>query len=310
MTTMAPTPSPLPESDPAHAVAASAGLSNRTVGNMRQPIGAGSVALSHHISLLAILTIVRITVARQGRGIRLLILAVLFSLPIVIAVLIRQFQSPYEPDSVETALVLGLIFQALLPVSALLFASGMVQDDVEEQTLTYFLLRPISRWVIYLAKLVGTFVVTSMRAVFFTLGTLLAIHWGESGLLKPILTERAPIIVALVALSLAAYVAIFGAFSLWVRRTLVFGAVYIVVFEGILSNIDFVIREATVMYHIRVLAVRWLALSGVEWSIDLKTAPEASTCLIVLLTASAVFAALGALTFGVREFRVKTPEGS
>ena len=28
-------------------------------------------------------------------------------------------------------------------VAALLFASGMVQDDVEEQTLTYLLIRPV-----------------------------------------------------------------------------------------------------------------------------------------------------------------------
>ena len=60
-------------------------------------------------------------------------------------------------------MIFGLIFQALLPVSALLFASGMVQDDIEEQTLTYFLIRPIPRWVIYLAKLLGTFVVTAIR---------------------------------------------------------------------------------------------------------------------------------------------------
>ena len=82
------------------------------------------------------------------------------------------------------------------------------------------------------------------------------------------------------------------------------------VFEGVFANIDFVIREATVMYYIRVLAVRWLDMPGVDWSIDLSTAPSASTCLIVLLSVGAVFSVLGALTFGLREFRVKTPEGS
>jgi hypothetical protein len=65
-----------------------------------------------------------------------------------------------------------------------------------------------------------------------------------------------------------------------------------------------------VIYYIRVLSVRWLDLSGADWSIDPATAPAASTCLIVLLTVTAVFAALGALTFGMREFRVKTPEGN
>jgi ABC-2 type transport system permease protein len=83
-----------------------------------------------------------------------------------------------------------------------------------------------------------------------------------------------------------------------------------VIFEGVIANIDFVIHEATVIYYIRVLSVRWLDMPGADWSIDPATAPSASTCLIVLLTVSAVFAALGALTFATREFRVKTPEGS
>ena len=81
------------------------------------------------------------------------------------------------------------------------------------------------------------------------------------------------------------------------RRTLVFGAIYIVVFEGIFGSIDFVIREATVIYYVRVLAVRWLDLPGADWSIDPSTAVSASTCVIVLLGITAAFAALGAITF-------------
>ncbi len=67
-------------------------------------------------------------------------------------------------------------------------------------------------------------------------------------------------------------------------------------------------REA--LYHIRVLAVRWLDISGAEWSIDPKTAASATTSLLVLLSITAAFAAIGAITFAAREFRVKTPEGS
>ncbi|HZW30773.1 MAG TPA: ABC transporter permease, partial [Isosphaeraceae bacterium] len=270
----------------------------------------GSVRLSYWFDLAAILTVVRITVERQNRGRRLLILALLFSLPIVFAILTRRYQAAYRPDPVESVLVFGLIFSALVPLSALLFATGLVQDDLEEQTLTYFLIRPIPRWAVYLAKLLATFVVTMLRAVIFTMGTLVAVYWGEERLVRAILLQRAPIIAALLALSLGAYVAIFGGLSLWVRRTLVVGAVYIVVFEGVIANIDFVIREATVIYYIRVLSVRWLDRSGADWSIDPATAPSASTCLIVLLSATAVFALLGALTFGTREFRVKTPAGS
>jgi ABC-2 type transport system permease protein len=258
----------------------------------------------------ALLTIVRITVARQSRGGRLLVVALLFCLPIVMAILTQQFQVPYRAAEAEQVLIFGLIFQVLIPLTALIFASGMVQDDVEEQTLTYLLVRPVPRWMIYLCKLMATFLVALVRGVIFTTATLVLIYWGDAALWKTVVPGRALLTAALLALSLLAYVTIFGALSLWVRRTLAVGAIYIVVFEGVLANFDFVFRYATVMFFIRVLSVRWLDLSGADWSIDLDVAPAASTCLITLLSASAVFAILGAVTFTLREFRVKTPEGS
>ncbi len=218
---------------------------------------------------------VRITVARQNRGLRLLVLAALFALPIVFAVLIRRYQTPYRPASVEGSLIFGLIFPALVPLTALLLASGMVQDDVEEQTLTYLLIRPIPRWAIYLAKLAGTVLVSWARSVIFTIGTLVAVYWGQERLMGAVLRDRSLIVAALLGLALSTYSAIFGAMSLWVRRTLVVGAIYIVGFEMIFGSIDFVIRELTVIYYIRVLAVRWLDLSGADWSIDPATAVSA-----------------------------------
>ena len=186
----------------------------------------------------------------------------------------------------------------------------MVQDDVEEQTLTYLLIRPIPRWAIYLAKLAGTVLVSWARSAIFTIGTLVAVYWGQERLMGEVLRTRSLIVAALLGLALSAYSTIFGAMSLWVRRTLVVGAIYIVGFEMIFGSIDFVIRELTVIYYVRVLAVRWLDLSGADWSIDPATAVSASTCVIVLLGITFVFSALGAITFNTLEFRVKTPEGN
>jgi ABC-2 type transport system permease protein len=272
-------------------------------------IESGPIPLRRVLSLSALLTVVRITVARQSRGGRLLVVALFFSLPIVMAILIRQFQVPYRANEAEQVLIFGLIFQALVPLTALIFAAGMVQDEVEEQTLTYLLVRPVPRWLIYLCKLAATFVVALVRAVIFTTATLVLIYWGDPALWKTIVPGRILLTAALLALGLLAYVTIFGALSLWVRRTLAVGAIYIVVFEGVLANIDFVFRYATVMFFIRVLSVRWLDLPGEDWSIDPTVVPEASTCLITLLSTGLVFAILGAITFSLREFRIKTPEG-
>lgn len=277
--------------------------------NAPAPI-AGAVSLSQALDLSALFTVVKITVARQNRGIRLLILAVLFAMPILLAILIRRYQANYHAPPVENALIFGLLFPVLVPLAALLLASGMVQDDIEEQTLTYLLIRPIRRWAIYLAKLFGTIVSSWVRASIFTVGTLVAIHWGDERLFGVILRERAVIALGLLALALSAYSAMFGWLSLFVRRSLVVGAIYIVIVEGLFGSIPFMVREITVIYYIRVLAVRWLDLPGADWSIELDRAVSASTCVIVLASIAAAFAALGALTFRTREFRVKTPEGN
>jgi ABC-2 type transport system permease protein len=268
------------------------------------------VRLSRRVPLSALAALLAITTARQIRGRRLLILSALFSLPVLFALLARRFEDPYRAADVETSLVFGLIPQALLPLTALLFASGMVQDDVEEQTLTYLLIRPIPRWLIYLVKVAGTWIVTSVATSLFTSASLVAVYWGTGDLEPRELMGRAAGLSGVLALSLLSYIALFGALSLLVRRSLFLGVAYIIVFEGLVANVDFVVRHFTVMYYVRTLSVRWLEVPGSDWAIDPAAAPSAAECLVCLLTAAVVSAIIGALVFSTREFRVKTPEGS
>ena len=186
----------------------------------------------------------RITADRQLRGRKLLVLCLLFSLPILFAILAHRYQEPYHSADVESTLIFGLIPQALLPLAALIFASGMVQDDVEEQTLTYLLIRPIPRWLIYLVKLAGTWLVIAVLCV--------VLHRGRAGggLLgnrrpdarRPGQSAR-PSSRASSRLSLLSYTAIFGLLGILLRRSLLLGVAYILVFEGIAANIDFVFRR-------------------------------------------------------------------
>ena len=44
----------------------------------------------------------------------------------------------------------------LAPLTALLYAAGVVRDEVEEQTLTYLLLRSVPRWAVYTVRLLAT----------------------------------------------------------------------------------------------------------------------------------------------------------
>lgn len=258
------------------------------------------------------------TLASQARSRRLLVLALLYALPIGLAVLIRYqgagFRGPtsgYEPAFAEFALVYNLIPQALVPLAALVYASGMIQDEVEDQTITYLLIRPLPRWSIYVAKLLATLVVTAALTAAFTAATFLVIGWGQGEYWSSGGLGRMARTIALFALSLTAYNSLFGALSLLMRRAILLGVGYIILLEGIVANIDFVIRKFTVMYYFRVLCERWLELGyAAKYSIDLEAAPDVRDCLLALLGTSLAAVVLASGIMGSREFRVKTPEGS
>jgi hypothetical protein len=114
--------------------------------------------------------------------------------------------------------------------------------------------------------------------------------------------------------------------SLIVKRVLVIGIVYTAVIEGLVANMPFGIRLATVIYYCRLIAYRVLDyhmttpnghtvdMAAEAWQLDVRRDPglaehpELSTCILVLLIASGVCAILAAWMCTRREFHVKTPE--
>jgi ABC-2 type transport system permease protein len=260
---------------------------------------------------VALAALAGLTLRQHLRGRRLLILSLLFLLPSVLAAVVRLAPYPPEPGHLEFAFVFNLIPHALAPLAALLYAAGIIQDEVEEQTLTYLLLRPLPRWALYATRLAVTWLVTAALTAVFTALAYLVIYWNAAGLWGDVFPGRAAKAAALLALAQAGYCALFGALGLLTRRALIAGLAYIVAFEGLLANFEFVGRRLTVMYYFRVLAARWLDPPDSKvWSLDLATAPAAGACVRTLLAASAAFVLLGVLMMRRREFRMKTPEGS
>jgi ABC-2 type transport system permease protein len=270
------------------------------------------IPLDRRIDPSAVWTLFAMTVDRLARGRRLLVLGLFFALPTAIVLLARYYNPDFHDEirQAEEVLIFYMIPQALVPLTALVFASGMVQDEVEDQTWTYLLIRPLPRWVIYAAKLAGTLAVSVAVTALFTTIALGAIHWGEPGFCGRIVPGRALRVSSLLCLATLAYGSIFGCLSLLVRKTLVIGVAYVILFEGVFANIDFVVRKITVMWYVRVLAERWLGLHVESWNIDLTTAPSGTACLLTLLGASIAATTLAGVIVSIREFRVKTPEGS
>jgi ABC-2 type transport system permease protein len=298
--------------------AASASVQNR-VAEDREPLRpkAGSS------SLIAMWVLYTLTFRQHLHGRRWLVMAILFSLPVGLAVLIRATAQEVSLMILEFGIAFMLIPQALLPIVALAYAAGIIRDEQEEQTLTYLLIRPIPRWAIYSVKLLATLTTTVLLTTVFTALTFVAIYLGSESTVGEV-SLRCLKTIVMHDLAVITYCCLFGLISLLTNRTLVLGIVYSIIFEGLIANMPFGIRLITVIYYCRSIAYQWMPfkvnryghnidMAADAWKFDPKLMAEMTsiqTCVTILVVASLVFAGIASLMCARREFHVKTPEGN
>jgi ABC-2 type transport system permease protein len=282
-----------------------------------QPVRSSELRLPLGSCFRALSQLFWLTLRQHTHGRRLLVLVLLLALPCGLAIVLRSLSQPAPAEILEFALVFGLIPHALAPLTALLYAAGMIQDEVEGQTLTYLLLRPLPKWTIYLTKWLATILVCIGLLGLFTLALYLAIYWGTPELWSEILPGRAFKAVAALALAQLGYCSLFGCLGLVIRHSLIAGVAYIVLLEGVIANVEFVGRALTVVYYFRVLILRWLDLPDLlqrqwlrVWQLDLTTMPSALYCVETVAVASLAITIFSAVWFSSSEFTLKTPERS
>jgi ABC-2 type transport system permease protein len=282
------------------------------------------IALSGGFGLAALWTVYLLTIRQHMHGKRWMVMGVLFLLPVALAIIIRATAPDVPGIWLEFLLAFVFIPQALLPLVALIYASGIIRDEQEDQTITYLLIRPIPKWALFGMKLFATLTTTIVLTAIFTVLTYAAIYVGgdAGGENIPLRCLKA---VGIHCLAVAAYCCLFGLMSFLTKHILIVGILYILVFEWLLANLPFSIRLVTVIYYARLIAYRTLDflapiprgtenLAAHAWQFDIKADPQLlehpqiSTCLIVLLAASFVCALLAAVICSQREFYVKTPE--
>jgi ABC-2 type transport system permease protein len=283
-------------------------------------------ALSGGFGVTALWTLYVLTIRQHLHGKRWMVMGVLFLLPVVLAIVIRATAPDVPGIWLEFLLAFIFIPQALLPLVALIYASGIIRDEQEDQTITYLLIRPIPKWALYGTKLFATLTTTVALTTVFTVLTYAAIYLGGDAAGQNILL-RCLKAVGIHSLAVAAYCCLFGLMSFLTRYILVVGILYILVFEWLLANLPFSIRLVTIIYYARLIAYCTLDfvapiprgtenIAAKAWQVNIEKDPQLlehpqfSTCLIVLLVGSFVCALLAAVICSQREFYVKTPEKS
>lgn len=266
-----------------------------------------------------------LTLRQHLHGKRWMAVALLSLVPAGMAILIWATGAGAPNRMLEFVLSWMLIPQALLPLIALLYSSGIIQDEQEGQTITYLLIRPIPKWLLYGIKLAATWTTTIVIVVVLTGFTYAAIYvaagsdWNAASL-------RWMKAAAILSLAAIAYCSIFGLMSLVTKRTLIVGILYTAIVEGVLASLPLSLRLATVIYYTRLIAYRSLDfvvtwpngrqddIAAATWFLDTRSDPKLaehpslSTCVLVLLGASLVCAVVASWLCSQREFHVKTPE--
>jgi ABC-2 type transport system permease protein len=128
-------------------------------------------------------------------------------------------------DSVRLIASVGL--GLVLPVVSLVFAGAAIGDLRDDKTLVYLWLRPMDRWPIVVgAALAAATLVAPITIIPIVAAALLT--GAGNGIVAGTLLAT--------VVGLVAYVGVFTLFGVWLKRFIVWGLAYILIWEGFIAQ--------------------------------------------------------------------------
>lgn len=174
----------------------------------------------------------------------------------------------------------GLV--VVVPVIALVFAAAVIGDLREDRTLVYLWLRPMATWVVPVAGFAAAATVV-VPAVAVPLVLSAALAGGDASVLAG--TAIASTLGAL------AYCSVFVVASIVVKRVLLWGLAYILIWEGFIASSDGAARLALRSYTSSILA----DLADVELGLGVHSV---TTALLVLVPVTVIAMVLAVVRHG------------
>lgn len=157
---------------------------------------------------------------------RVLALAGMAALPLLLAVALRS--EAVGRTGAVYALVRTYGLGLLVPVVSLVLASAVFGDMVDDRSLVYLWLKPVPRWRMAVAGYLAALTVALPLAVLPSLAAPVIAGVG-SRLAVPA--------AAAAALACAGYAAVFLGLGFRVRRALVWGLAYVLIWEGAVARV-------------------------------------------------------------------------
>jgi len=158
-------------------------------------------------------------------------------------------------------MIWGFYLRFAVPLLGVFYGTALIADEVEDKTITYLFTRPLSRGAVlvgkYLAYLMSTglVVLPSVMLVFFLVVPVLG---GDIGSAFPSLVTD----LALLALGLAVYGALFALVGAWFKRPLLTGLVFIFGWEPIVLLVPGYMKRLSVSYYLQGLVPHAMPQEG------------------------------------------------
>jgi ABC-2 type transport system permease protein len=195
-----------------------------------------------------------------------------------------------HPDATDwqRPIIVGLGFAVIVPLVSLIIGSSVIGSEIDDGTIVHILTKPIPRWEIVLSKLAVAAGITGLvnGAMLFVCGAIIdglrvAVGLGVGGVVASV-----------------CYSALFVALSLVSRRPVLIGLVYILLWEGLLTNLLTGARSLSIEQYAITLSAR---IGGSDLFI-----PTLSTITAVVM---AVVVAVVATVVSVDRLRAFTMRG-
>ena len=215
---------------------------------------------------------------------RLVLIFLLAALPVGLAVIVFFVASDDESFSEDFIDILldSMLVAAILPIVTMALSTAAFGNELEDRTLSYLVLKPISRWQIAIPKLLASIAIS---------GPLLIASGVAAALLGFDGSIRAALAVGVAILAgVAAYAAIFTWFGLITNRAIAFALIYVLLWEGVIASyIDGVaylsVRGYTlaIMYGINETGFEALGSRVVEFPVGIVGAVVVTVVFLLLV---------------------------
>jgi ABC-type transport system involved in multi-copper enzyme maturation permease subunit len=245
---------------------------------------------------------------------RTIFMALVVAGPVLLAVLVRVMDalvgssvwargSPLSGPAAFGLMIWLFYMRFTVPVLAVFYGTALVADEVEDKTITYLFTRPIPRGAVlvgkYLAYLACTTLVVlpSVMIVYFLIvpragGTL-------AGSFLDLLED-----LAILAVALAVYGALFAFVGAWFKRPLVIGLVFLFGWEQAVLVFPGYLKKLTVVHYLQALIPHAMPADNTIGFLQtvFRDVPSLPVCATALATMLVGFLALAAWIVERKEY--------